>query len=84
MPRKKATAVRRSLPPHVRSLFMLGSGANTGYSHAEIRDLWEKHGRQFLQHLDTLDRTGSQFRKKPMIFSILNLDESAERKRFGI
>ncbi|MBA2883083.1 hypothetical protein HNR65_003440 [Desulfosalsimonas propionicica] len=72
------------MPQHVKNLFMLGSGANTQYTPQEIKQLWQKHGRQFLKHLDGLDRETSPFRMFPMIFSLLNSDETRERARFGL
>jgi len=78
---KRKSRGRKQLPDHVRALFMIGAGCNTQYSQAEIRQLWETYGKQFLRHLDGIDRTSSQFRQQPMIFSILNLDEAKERER---
>jgi hypothetical protein len=81
---KRVSRTRKTLPRDIRALFMLGAGANTSYTQQEIRELWKEHGAQFLRHMDSLDRSCSQFRQYPMIFDILGLDEATERAKFGL
>ncbi|MBA2883067.1 hypothetical protein HNR65_003424 [Desulfosalsimonas propionicica] len=80
---KRKPRTRQAMPDHVRRLFLIGSGCNTQYTPQEIRELWQKYGRQFLQSLPPYDERQSEFQRKPMIFNLLGTTEEREWKKLN-